>query len=79
GCSDLSRIESGEQPSAVFQAIENAGQYTQPPSATKARQAGGKGTFMLPGCLRRSGDRTIIRPWWRICPKMRVFIIFEQP
>ena len=31
----------------MFQAIENAGQYTQPPMTTKARQAGGKGAFML--------------------------------
>jgi len=52
----------------VFQAIENAGQYTQPPSTTKARRAGRKGTFMLPHGPRWSGNRTNIRRRWRICP-----------
>jgi hypothetical protein len=38
----------------VFQAIENAGQYTQPLGATKARRAGHKTTFMLLAQVRRS-------------------------
>jgi len=45
----------------VFQAIENAGQYTQPPMTTKARLAGQKSSFALARWLRRSGDGTNIR------------------
>jgi len=52
----------------VFQAIENAGQYTQPLGTTKARRAGHQTSFMLPSHARRSGDGTIIRRTWRICP-----------
>ncbi|MGE8322846.1 MAG: hypothetical protein ACN6OX_07170, partial [Pseudomonas sp.] len=58
-----SRIESGEQPSAVFQAIENAGQYTQPLGATKARWAGHKTTFMSLTQVRRSGEWDEYSPW----------------
>jgi hypothetical protein len=63
----------------VFQAIENGGQYTQPPMTTKARWATGKTGFMLHIRQRWSDKGRNIRRRWRICPKMRVFIIFEQP
>jgi len=63
----------------VFQAIENGGQYTQRPMTTKAHWAGGKRVFMLHAWPRLSGKGRNIRRRWRICPKMRVFIIFEQP
>jgi len=40
----------------VFHAIENAGQYTQPLIATKARRAGGKAIRTLLARARRSGE-----------------------
>ncbi|MCE1115918.1 MULTISPECIES: hypothetical protein [Pseudomonas] len=46
---------------------------------TKARRATGKTGFMLHVRQRRSDKGRNIRRRWRICPKMRVFIIFEQP
>ncbi|MBA6063448.1 MULTISPECIES: hypothetical protein [Pseudomonas] len=46
---------------------------------TKAHWAGGKRVFMLHAWPRLSGKGRNIRRRWRICPKMRVFIIFEQP
>jgi hypothetical protein len=43
----------------VFQAIENAGQYTQPLIATKARQPSQKASFILPLLSRWSQARGI--------------------
>ncbi|AXO86638.1 hypothetical protein DZC75_00920 [Pseudomonas parafulva] len=63
----------------MFQAIENAGQYTQPPRPAKARRAGAKTRLAQDRAVRWSRGPTNIRRLWPISPKMRVFIIFEQP
>ncbi len=75
-CRELNQVSNHQRCS---RRLKMSASIHSPLITTKARRAGGKATFTLPARARRSGDGTNIRRRWRICPKMRVFIIFEQP